>query len=98
MHSIVLTKEAYLAELQRLARKCENADNLGAAVKATELQGKVMGHYVDKHEDVTPRERVEGKRQEIASILSRIQTNPLLLARLTGQDQDDDSTEKGLSH
>ena len=90
-----MTKEAYLQELQRLARKCETDNNLGAAVKATELQGKVMGHYVEKHEDV-------GERQAFANVFTEIETqNPqlaaLLKASLGGENTEDEGEAK-LTH
>lgn len=63
--SATMTKEAYLQELQRLAKKCEDDKNLGAAVKATELQGKVMGHYVEKVADVTEQTEADRALREI---------------------------------
>ena len=43
-----ITLENHIAELQRLAKVAEDAGNVQAAIKATELTGKVSGLYVEK--------------------------------------------------
>lgn len=96
LHSAVMTKEAYIQELSRLARKCEDSDNLGAAVKATELQGKVMGHYVDQIKDVSDNERLREKEQSLANVFSRIEKeNPQLAALLRGRSDDENDESRG---
>lgn len=49
-----LPKAAHMRELERLREKALATGNIGAAVKAEELRGKVAGHYVERHENVTP--------------------------------------------
>lgn len=49
----VLTREAHLAELERLKEIAIKTGNVGAAVQAEQLRGKVAGHQVDRIQDVT---------------------------------------------
>jgi hypothetical protein len=49
----VLTKDAHLQELDRLKELALKSGNLGAAVQAEQLRGKVAGHHIDKVQDVT---------------------------------------------
>lgn len=86
----VMTKEAYLQELLNDRIECKVSGNHGAAVKALELAGKVMGHYVDKHEDVG--------RPALADVLARIETKNPELARLLADRLGLDKDEKPVSH
>lgn len=55
---IACTYDDHMRELERLRGLAERSGNIGAAVQAEQLRGKVAGHYVEKHEDVTkPRDR-----------------------------------------
>lgn len=49
-----LPKEMHMRQLERLRERALASGNIGAAVKAEELRGKVAGHYVERREDVTP--------------------------------------------
>lgn len=51
--SATVTYEGHLRELERLKELALNAGNLGAAVQAEQLRGKVAGHHVDQVRDVT---------------------------------------------
>jgi hypothetical protein len=42
------TADGHTQQLLDLARKSEDAENYGAAIRAVELTGKVAGHYVDR--------------------------------------------------
>ena len=44
------TRDEHLSELERLRNKAERTGNIGAAVQAEQLRGKVAGHYVEKVE------------------------------------------------
>lgn len=46
-------REAHLKRLRELSRRSEAAGNYGAAVNAEQSAGKVEGHYVEQHKDVT---------------------------------------------
>lgn len=74
----VLTKEAHIAELERLRELALETGNLGAAVQAEQLRGKVAGHHVEKIQDVTTYDPVDTLK-EIA------QTSPDLAAQLAHQ-------------
>lgn len=47
---IAVSREDHLRELERLRNVAERSGNLGAAVQAEQLRGKVAGHYVEKIE------------------------------------------------
>lgn len=47
---VKITREDHLAELERLRNLAERSGNIGAAVQAEQLRGKVAGHYVEKME------------------------------------------------
>lgn len=51
------TKEAAFAELDELMKAAKKAGNLNAAVRLTELKGKMCGYYVEK----TARTNSEGE-------------------------------------
>ena len=46
------TYDEHLRELERLRGVAERSGNLGAAVQAEQLRGKVAGHYVDKVQQI----------------------------------------------
>lgn len=48
LHGGEYTVERHVAELEALRREARAAGNYGASVKATELQGKAMGLYVER--------------------------------------------------
>lgn len=50
----VLTRESHMAELERLKEIALKTGNVGAAVQAEQLRGKVAGHQVDTVRDITP--------------------------------------------
>lgn len=52
MSRISCSREEHLAELERLRNKAERTGNMGAAVQAEQLRGKVAGHYVDRIQEV----------------------------------------------
>jgi hypothetical protein len=47
-----LERDTLIARMMRLAYLCERSGNYGAAVKAEENIGKILGVYIDKREDV----------------------------------------------
>ena len=47
---IAVSRDDHLRELERLRNVAERSGNLGAAVQAEQLRGKVAGHYVEKIE------------------------------------------------
>lgn len=49
----ILTRESHMAELERLKEIAIKTGNVGAAVQAEQLRGKVAGHQVDRIADVT---------------------------------------------
>lgn len=53
MMKAVRSREQHIQRLQELSMKAEKSGNLGAAVQAEQLVGKVEGHYVEKVQDVT---------------------------------------------
>lgn len=55
----VLTRESHMAELERLKEIALKTGNIGAAVQAEQLRGKVAGHQVDRIQDVTPADPVD---------------------------------------
>lgn len=65
MQSHECTLEGHLKELERLKAIAVRSGNVGAAVQAEQLRAKAMGHYVEKHQDVTQYDPVK-TLQEIA--------------------------------
>ncbi len=59
--------DEHMTELARLRGIAERSGNIGAAVQAEQLRGKVAGHYVDKVQDVTPHDPIATLR-EIAQL------------------------------
>jgi hypothetical protein len=53
--------------------------NVGAAVQAEQLRGKAVGHYVDKHQDVSQQSDVTQTLKDIAKL------NPDLAEQLAAQ-------------
>lgn len=51
---VIVNAETHLAELERVRDIALSTGNVGAAVKAIELMGKVGGLYVEQRLDVTP--------------------------------------------
>lgn len=68
LDSATVTLEGHTAELERLKALALEKDNYGAAVKAEELRGKANGLYVDKHEDVTPKQATQDILKELEQI------------------------------
>ena len=75
LDSAKCTREEHLKRLASLSIRAELDGNYGAAVQAEQLRGKVEGHYVDQHKDVTEEDPLE--------ILQRIaKLNPTLAQEL----------------
>jgi hypothetical protein len=74
----VLTRESHMAELERLKEIALKTGNVGAAVQAEQLRGKVAGHQVDTVRDITSVDTVQTLK-DIA------QTSPDLAAALAAQ-------------
>lgn len=49
----LVSRDKHLRELERLREIALNTGNVGAAVQAEQLRGKVEGHYIERFEDVT---------------------------------------------
>jgi len=75
--SAKFTLEGYLNEFADLYRKCQEKDNMGAAVAAWEKIGKACGFYVERTEDVTP-ERQMTPEQLRETLLEAIEADPEL--------------------
>jgi hypothetical protein len=63
------TFEDHMRELERLRGIAERSGNIGAAVQAEQLRGKVAGHYVDRIEDVTKTHDPAETINEIAALM-----------------------------
>lgn len=50
------TLAEHVAELDRLKTVAEESGNIGAAVQAEQLKGKVLGYHIERREDVTNRD------------------------------------------
>lgn len=66
---ISCTFEDHMTELARLRGVAERSGNIGAAVQAEQLRGKVAGHYVDRIEDVTKSHDPVSTISEIAALM-----------------------------
>jgi phage terminase small subunit len=64
--SATVTYEGHLRELERLREIALKSGNIGAAVQAEQLRGKVAGHHVDQIRDVTERHDPAQTIREIA--------------------------------
>lgn len=62
----IVTFEGHLRELERLKEIAIASGNVGAAVQAEQLRGKVAGHHVDQIRDVTERHDPAQTIREIA--------------------------------
>lgn len=73
----VVTLQSHLGELERLREIAIESGNVGAAVQAEQLRGKVGGHYVEQYRDLT---------RDPADILREIAAaNPSLAAKLAAE-------------
>lgn len=72
------TFDEHMTELARLRSLAERSGNIGAAVQAEQLRGKVAGHYVDKVQDVTTDD-------PIATLKEIARTQPDLAASLAAE-------------
>lgn len=63
------TFDDHMTELARLRGIAERSGNIGAAVQAEQLRGKVAGHYVDRVEDVTKQHDPAQTINEIAALM-----------------------------
>jgi hypothetical protein len=63
----IVTFEGHLRELERLKEIALKSGNVGAAVQAEQLRGKVAGHHVDQIRDVTERHDPAQTIREIAA-------------------------------
>jgi hypothetical protein len=73
------TFDEHLSELTRLRNLAEKTGNIGAAVQAEQIRGKVAGHHIDKVQDVTEQFDPTRTLQDIA------RTNPDLAASLAAE-------------
>jgi hypothetical protein len=62
-----VTFEGHLQQLERLREIALKSGNVGAAVQAEQLRGKVAGHHVDQVRDVTDRHDPVQTLREIAT-------------------------------
>jgi hypothetical protein len=62
-----VTFEAHLQQLERIREIALRSGNVGAAVQAEQLRGKVAGHHVDQIRDVTERHDPAQTIREIAA-------------------------------
>lgn len=74
-----ISRDDHLQELERLKAIALETGNVGAAVQAEQLRGKVGGHYVEKHADVSQSTDVTQTLKDIA------QHSPDLAAQLAAQ-------------
>ncbi len=51
--TIVKDRDDHLARMRELSLKAERTGNYGAAVQAEKAVGQSLGHYIERHEDVT---------------------------------------------
>lgn len=65
--SAALTREAHLQELERLREIALESGNIGAAVQAEQVRGKVAGHHIERVADVTDHDPVSVLR-ELATV------------------------------
>lgn len=84
--SQVVTKENHLAELERLKAIAVRTGNVGAAVQAEQLRGKVQGHYIERFEIDMPADP-NAYLEELARIA------PELSKRLKDDEQPASQTE-----
>lgn len=84
----ILTREAHLAELERLKELALASGNLGAAIVAEQTRGKVAGHHVEQVRDVTQYDPAH-TLNEIASASPELAQ---MLAQQHGIDWDHKST------
>jgi hypothetical protein len=75
----VLTKDQHMQELERLREIALRSGNVGAAVQAEQIRGKVAGYHVDRVQDVTDKTDIVGTLREIA------EHSPELAASLAAQ-------------
>jgi hypothetical protein len=87
----VLTRDAHLRELDRLKEIALGSGNVGAAVQAEQIRGKVAGHHIDKVQDVTEQFDPTRTLQDIA------RTNPDLAASLAAEHGIDWSAGEGVT-
>lgn len=52
------TRDAHLRELERLKGLSLENNNMVAAINCEHLRGKVAGHYIERHENVTPKDPI----------------------------------------
>ena len=77
--SAVLTKDQHLQELERLREIALKEGNIGAAVQAEQIRGKVAGHHIERIQDVT------GEGDAIATLKQIEKISPDLAASLAAQ-------------
>lgn len=89
--SATVTYEGHLRELERLKELALNAGNLGAAVQAEQIRGKVAGHHVEQVRDVTERHDPVQTVREIAALTG---IDPHILAAKHGITLPDEGATK----
>lgn len=75
----VLTKDMHLQELERLREIALDSGNVGAAVQAEQIRGKVAGHHIERIQDVTD------ELDPVATLRQIEKINPDLAASLAAQ-------------
>lgn len=83
------TYDEHMSELARLRTLAEKSGNIGAAVQAEQIRGKVAGHHVERIADVTEREDLSRTLQDIAK------ASPELAAALAAENGIEWATETG---
>lgn len=86
-----VTFEGHLQQLERLREIALRSGNVGAAVQAEQLRGKVAGHHVDQVRDVTERHDPVQTLREIAA------HSPELAAAMAAQHGIDLDVQEGVT-
>lgn len=86
-----VTYENHMRELERLREIALKSGNIGAAVQAEQLRGKVAGHHIDQVRDVTERHDPVQTVRELAALTG---IDPHIIAAKHGVELPDDGATK----